>query len=300
MNLRYLKTFIAVAEHGNFARAANAVGLTQSAVSMQIRALENLLGIQLFDRSQRPAALNERGKALVRRAREIVDLYGSLIKDVDAQADLPGVLHLGAVRSAISGIVPRALEALNEKFPSVRLHAVHALPGELIERVEQGILDGAVVSEPQYLPSPLRWTPVMEEPLVVIAAADAHGDSFDDLLGNHPYIGLNRGDWGGRLIGEYLASSGLALRPILEFDSVEAVIKVVQRGVGVSILHQGCIDHPLRSKLRSVPFGDPPLTRRLGVLCQPAAQSVMLFEVLTGILEQMTAEQRDIWWPLSV
>jgi DNA-binding transcriptional LysR family regulator len=58
-----LKTFIAVAEYGNFARAANAVGLTRSAVSMQFRMLENLLGIQLFDRSQRPSALNEHCKA---------------------------------------------------------------------------------------------------------------------------------------------------------------------------------------------------------------------------------------------
>ena len=299
MNLRYLKTFIAVAEHGNFARAANAVGLTQSAVSMQIRTLENLLGIQLFDRSQRPAALNERGKALVRRAREIVDLYGSMIKDVDSQADLPGVLHLGAVRSAISGIMPRALEELNEKFPSVRLTAMHALPGELIERVEQGALDGALVSEPQYLPPQLRWTAIMEEPLVVIAAADAQGDTFDDLLCSHPYIGLNRGDWGGRLIGEYLTSRGLALRPIMEFDTVEAVIKVVQRGVGVSILHQGCIDHPQHSKLRSIPFGEPPLTRRLGMLYRPVAPSAMLFGVLIGTLERLTAEQRDIWWSLS-
>lgn len=299
MNLRYLKTFIAVADHGNFARAANAVGLTQSAVSMQIQTLESLLGIQLFDRTQRPAALNEHGKAMIRRAREIVELYGALINGISTDDNLPAVLHLGTVRSTMSGIMPRSLAALNAQFPSVRLNLVHGLSADLIKRLEEGLLDGVLVSEPQYFPPQLRWTPIMEEPLVVIAAADALGDSFDELLMSYPYIGLDRGDWGGRLISDYLHSRGIVLRPSLEFDTVEAVIMMVQRGLGVSILHQGCIDNPLRLMLRSIPFGDPPLSRRLGLLCRPEGQRAMLFDALTQSLGRMAAEQRAVWWPLT-
>ncbi|HEU5018471.1 MAG TPA: LysR family transcriptional regulator [Pseudolabrys sp.] len=299
MNLRHLKTLIAVAQYGNFARAANAVGLTQSAVSMQIKALETLLGAQLFDRSQRPAVLNERGKLLVRRAHEIVHLYDSLPKTAGIGPDMPGLLNLGAVRSSVSGIMPRALSALNHQFPNVRVSIVHALPGELIERVEQGELDGALVSEPLYLPPQLRWTGIMEEPLVVIAATEVQGDSFDELLSGNPYVALNRGDWGGRPIAEYLNRRGIVLRPIMEFDSTEAVIMAVQRKLGVSILHQGCIDHPLRGRLRITPFGDPPLTRCLGLLCRPTAPCSLMFEALVDILKRMSAEQCDIWWPLS-
>ena len=298
MNLRFLKTFVAVANQGNFARAANAVGLTQSAVSMQMRALENLLGVELFDRTKRPAVISEQGEALVKRAREIVDLYGSLVKDVTGPDDLPSVLHLGAVRSTLCGIIPRALAGMNRQFPSVRFSVVSALPGDLIGRVEAGELDGAVVTEPHYLPPQTRWDAIMEEPLVVIAPAEAAGDNADDLLTSYPYIGLNRGDWGSRVIDEYLNSRGIILRPILEFENFQAIIMTVQRGLGVSILHQGCLDHPVRMMLRRIPLGDPPLTRRLGVLSRQTGQRAPLFDALRHELERLTAEQCDLWWPL--
>ena len=75
MSIRNLRTLVAVADRGSFAAAARAVGLTQSAVSMQLRGLETELGTELFDRTRRPPVLNDHGKLLVRRAREIVQLY---------------------------------------------------------------------------------------------------------------------------------------------------------------------------------------------------------------------------------
>ena len=69
MDIHHLKTLIAIAEHRSFAAAAEAIGLTQSAVSLHIKSLENLLKIQLFDRSTRPALINANGKALVEKAR---------------------------------------------------------------------------------------------------------------------------------------------------------------------------------------------------------------------------------------
>lgn len=78
MSIRYLKTLLAIAEKGSFAAAARTVNLTQSAVSMQMKALEDDLGLSLFDRSRRPPVLTEAGKALVPRARQIVVSYENL------------------------------------------------------------------------------------------------------------------------------------------------------------------------------------------------------------------------------
>ena len=133
---------------------------------------------------------------------------------------------------------------------------------------------------------------------MLIAPADAQGDDADEFLTTHPYVSLNRGDWGGRMIEEYLAGRGITLRPVLEFDSFEAVIMTVQRGVGVSILHQGCTDHPLRAMIRRIPLGDAPLTRRLGLLCRPTGQRVVVLDALVRELQRMTAEQPHIWLPL--
>ena len=88
--------------------------------------------------------------------------------------------------------------------------------------------------------------------------------------------------WGGRLIEEFLHARGIILRPILEFDSLEPVILTVQRGLGVSIVHQGCIDHPLRQMLRRVWFNSPELTRRLGLLHRPQGPRLVVMNALAA------------------
>jgi DNA-binding transcriptional LysR family regulator len=299
MNIRYLRTFVAVAEQGNFARAANAVCLTQSAVSVQMRTIETQLGVELFDRSKRPAVLNPSGEALLARVRELVAMFDSLTEDPTGSLDLPAVIQLGAVRSTLCGLVPRAVTALHDEFASVRLTVSGGLAAELIARVESGELDGALVSEPQYLPPHLVWMPLIEEPMIVIAPIETGGDDYMELLTSWPYIGLNRGVWGGRLIEEYLHARGVILRPILEFDSLEPVILTVQRGLGVSIVHQGCTDHPLRPMLRRIPFDAPELTRQLGLLYRSGGQRVVVMKALAAKIACMAAELGDIWSPLT-
>lgn len=297
MNIRYLRTFIAVAEHGNFARAANAVCLTQSAVSVQMRTIEGQFGIELFDRSKRPAVLNANGEALLARVRELVAMFDSLTEDPTGSQDLPSIIQLGAVRSTLSGLIPRTVAALHNDFATVRLTVSGALPAELIARVESGELDGALVSEPRYLPPHLVWVPLFEEPMIVIAPIGTGGSDYIELLTSWPYVGLNRGVWGGRLIEEYLSARGIILRPILEFDSLEPVIMTVQRGLGVSIVHQGCIDHPLRPMVRRISFDAPELTRHLGLLYRPTGQRVVVMNALATKLACMASEFRDIWSP---
>ncbi len=141
MNIRYLRTFIAVAEQGNFARAANSVCLTESAVSVQMRTIENQFGVELFDRSKRPAVLNANGEALLSRYE---NWSRCSISDPVRMGtlELPGVIQLGAVRSTLSGLIPRTVTALHNEFSGVRLTVSGGLPAELIARVESGELTG--------------------------------------------------------------------------------------------------------------------------------------------------------------
>ncbi len=253
---------------------------------------------ELFDRSKRPAVLNASGEALLSRVRELVAMFDSLTEDPTGSPELPGVIQLGAVRSTLSGLIPRTVTALHNEFSSVRMNVSGGLPAELIARVESGELDGALVSEPQYLPPQLMWVPLMEEPMIIIAPIGTRGADYVELLTKWPYVGLNRGVWGGRLIEEYLHARGIILRPILEFDSLEPVILTVQRGLGISIVHQGCIDHPLRQMLRRIPFEAPELTRHLGLLYRPSGQRSLFMKALAAKLECMASELSDIWLPL--
>jgi DNA-binding transcriptional LysR family regulator len=265
MGIRNLRTLVAVADHGSFAAAARAVGLTQSAVSMQLRGLENELRIRLFDRHRRPPALNDHGKRLVRRAREIVQLYERMGEAADAGADgMAGLLEVGAMPTGLSGIVPRALAVLQRVHPHIAVNLVNGMSGELIPRVERGELDAALVSEPSHVPADLVWRPVATEKIVVAAPPQSTEKTDRELLAAWPYIRLNRRAWVARPIQQSLRARGIRPRQAMELDSLESILLMVYYGLGVAIVPQRCVEGPYPLPVRYVPFGEPPLTRRIG------------------------------------
>ena len=266
MSLRHLRTLIAVSEHGSFAAAAEAVWLTQSAVSQQMKALEEELGIVLFDRNKRPPQLNHQGKALIQRARQLVYLYDGL-KDLGSGAgDLEGLLEIGAVPTTLTGIVPRALGALRAAQPSLQVRVVSGLSADLLARVDRGDLDAAVVSEPKPVPRTLNWSPVADEPLMVVAPATETLDDYRAILESRSFIRFNRSAWVGQTIQTALQDMGIEVQETMELDSLEAIWQMVRHGLGVSIVPMRCVEDNAAMDLKTVPFGDPPRRRTLGLL----------------------------------
>ena len=102
MSIRHLRTLLAIAERGSFAAAARQVNLTESAVSMQMKALEQELGTVLFDRSSRPPALTDAARALLAEAEELVAGYERLTRRKGHDSPVEGLLRLGAVPSVIT------------------------------------------------------------------------------------------------------------------------------------------------------------------------------------------------------
>jgi DNA-binding transcriptional LysR family regulator len=114
-----------------------------------MRAMETMLGVQLFDRTKRPAVISEHGEALGDRARKTVELHGSLINDVAGPNNRPSVLHVGAVHSTICDIVPRALIGMDRPVSWRALQACWRLAGRSDRPCRGGEFDGAVVSAPR-------------------------------------------------------------------------------------------------------------------------------------------------------
>jgi DNA-binding transcriptional LysR family regulator len=114
--LRELKTFIAVARYGTFAAAGMHIGLTQSAVSAQIRNLEQALGIRLFDRTGRQALLNAAGQRALPMAREMLEIFNRMAVSDDV-SEYRGELKIGAVATVQTGLLPQALLRLRQQAP---------------------------------------------------------------------------------------------------------------------------------------------------------------------------------------
>jgi len=266
LDIRFLKTLVAVAEQGSFAAAANAVGLSPSAVSMQIRSLETYLATELFDRSHRPPTLNDNGLKLLPTARKIVDLHDNL-RDAAAASDArAGRLRLGVIPTALSSFVPAVLAGLNVAHPLIQTQIVTGMNTALFQLLKNGELDAAIIGEPPQLPSNLRWNAIADEPICVIARAGLPEEDAEALLRTHPYIKLVRGAWQLRLIDEQLTKLSITPRTVMELDSIEAVALMVHHGLGVSIVPRRLVEPLLDFPLKWLPFGKPPLRRVLGLV----------------------------------
>ncbi|MEK7694114.1 MAG: LysR family transcriptional regulator, partial [Pseudomonadota bacterium] len=140
--IRFLRTFVAVAEHGSFAAAAGQVALTQAAVSLQMRSLEEELRRELFDRSGRVAVLNADGRELLPMARRLLDLYEEMRLPLSGSDAMAGAVAVGAVVSVMGGL-SHVVARLKRTHAALDVRLIGAKSIELATMVEGGALDAA-------------------------------------------------------------------------------------------------------------------------------------------------------------
>jgi len=289
MDLKHLKTLIAIAENGSFAAAGEAIGLTQSAISLHVKSLEDELETKLFDRTTRPPRLNTRGRNLIDRARTIVEQCEGL-SDIATGEALSGSLGIGSVPTLLSGILPPALSAIRGSHPDIRIRVSSGLSADLVGRVHKGELDVAVVTEPSQLQTGLSWHMFAKEPLMVIAPEGTAGETDRELLDAGPFIRFQRYAWAGRLIDTHLKDRGIRVHTGMEIDSLEAIASMVKHGLGVSVVpDRAAADLP--SGIKKVPFGDPPLCRVIGVVERRDNPKIHLIRALVEILSDLAGDK---------
>jgi DNA-binding transcriptional LysR family regulator len=291
VELRHLRTLVAIADYGGFAAAGEAIGLTQSAVSLHVKALEGGLGATLFDRSKRPPLLNARGTDLVERARDIVRLCGEL-EDAFEGTGIAGVLELGAIPTVLTGTLPAALASMRDVHPGLLVRLTSGLSGELARRVYKGELDAGIVTEPVELAAGLSWHPFAAEPLVVIAPRDAHEDNDRALLESRPFIRFKRFAWAGQLIDARLRDRGIKVRTSMEVDSLEAISLMVSHGLGVSVVPLRNVAEPFPPGVKSVDFGRPAVQRVVGLIERTANPKAQFVRALHRIMREQRAGER--------
>lgn len=293
MEIRQLKTLVSIVDFGGFAAAGEVLGLTQSAISLQIKALERELGEELFDRTKRPPRASAHALSIARKAREILRLCDDLT-DTPEQS-YAGSLHLGAVPSVQGVFLPQALKQLLNSYPDLFIHVHTGLSSELTRSVSRGVIDAAIVSEPQKLPMGLEWYPIASESLVVIAHPDAQGDNPHELLASNPYIRFKRSSLAGSFIESELKHMGIMINPVLETDNIDSIWQFVAAGIGVSVMPQHATnsanaDEQLQKSLNPNHIKVCPLNEKgadlvTGLVTRSAAPNAHLLEALVKTLQ---------------
>ena len=138
MNLRVLETFIAIHDGESFIDAARRLGLTQSAVSMQIKSLEEELGVELFDRRVRPPVMTPAAMAIVTPAREVLTLVQSIAERVKHSQSLSGRLALGAIQTASVSLLPDCLSLVSRRYPGIQVTVETGLSALLLNASRLG------------------------------------------------------------------------------------------------------------------------------------------------------------------
>ncbi len=262
--LAELRTLVAIARFGTFSLAAERSGLTQAAVSGQIKRLETALGFALFDRTGRSAKLNAAGARTLERAKAIFALVDS-IGDPEGDGAV-STLRIGAIASVQSSMLARALAAFRERYVNVRVHVAPGLSLHLIDQVDAGELDIAILIKPPFeLPAELSWQPISRDPYVLIAPHDCEGDDWKTLIQSQPFLRYDRLSFGGRQVDRFVRNLPFTVVEAIEVP-VQAMLAMVQSGLGVALIPLAEAHFPLPSGVRSIPLEGVDLYREVGFI----------------------------------
>lgn len=262
--IKEFKTFIAVARDGTFTGAGAHLGLTQSAVSAQIKRLEEYLGVALFDRGARAAVLNAHGREMLPQAEELVAMAERMVTTAGA-GQVSGSLRIGAIASVQQDLLVRALGRFRAVYPDVRVRIVPGVSLSLLGQVDAGEVDMAVLIRPPFtLPPELGWHRLLNEPVVLAVPASLPATPWRELLATQPFIRYDRASFGGRVVDIFLKKHRIHVHEAVELDEIEAIANMVRHGLGVALLPQ------LRrldvTGLRLVPLGEQAFHREIGII----------------------------------
>src|SRR5438270_3623643 len=241
MDIRQLKAFVAIAESGTFTAGAVRVHVTQAAISMQIRQLENETGAQLFVRAPRRVILTEAGEKLLERAYTILREHDAALEEMAALTGAHrGRLRIGSASAMVSADpLPQILTELKQKHPAVEAKVISGTSAELVQKVLAGDLDAAFVS----LPVEARGvqTELLSEDYLVAVASPRHEAAKQKVVSAYALGGekLILGERGGntrRLIDQFFAQAGVTPKVIMELSRLAAIKRMVEEGMGVGIV----------------------------------------------------------------
>lgn len=268
MSDRRLQVFHTVAKLLSFTKAAEALHMTQPAVTFQVRQLEEQFNTRLFDRTHNRISLTRAGEVVQERAVKIFDLYAEMENAVrELTGEVSGSLIIGASTTIAEYMLPALLGDFKRHHPEIKLYLQVANTEGIVTMVENNDLDLGVVEAPVANKN-LQVEVCRSDGLVAIVPPDhtlATRDkvTIQELMG-YPYICREEGSGTRDVILDYLAHNGMAsedLDIIMELGNPEAIKGAVEAGMGISIISSATIVKELRlGTLVSIPL-DPPLER---------------------------------------
>ncbi len=262
MNLKSLNTLIAIADNGSFQQTAVQLNMTLSAVSMQMKGLEDELEVPLFDRTHRPPKLTPMGRRVVEQARAVSRTSADLFSVCEQGEGLTGNFRIGFVGTSSVRLLPHFLMNARTHAPQASFAVQTGLSDELMERVSHGDLDAAVVTSAS-IPRAIQPHVLATEELLFCLPQQMEGWSVERCMKELPFIHFMPKTGIGQLIAGHLSEQRLTPKEVIVLDSVEAVAECVLAGAGFGILPKPDVARHANKGIVLRPLEPRPVTRQL-------------------------------------
>jgi LysR family hydrogen peroxide-inducible transcriptional activator len=288
LSMRHLRYFEALAQHGHFGRAAEACAISQPALSVQMKELEDLVGAPLIERGTRQVRLTGLGEAFAARTRDIlraVDALGDLARA--SMGPLAGVLRLGVIPTVAPYLLPAIIHRLTERFPGLDLRPREAVTHRLVEGLNDGRLDAAIVALPLSEPTLYEHPLFTEEFVLVRPKAEASTPvPCPDTLREMRLLLLEEGHC---FRDQALAFCSMPSVPrdLMEGSSLATLVQMVGSGIGVTLIPEMAVAVETRSAAVAVArLNEPRPTRTLGLVWRKTNPLADQFAHIAEIVRQ--------------
>jgi LysR family hydrogen peroxide-inducible transcriptional activator len=299
LTLKQLRYFEALARHGHFGRAAEVCAISQPALSMQIKELEESLGTALFERGARQVRLTGFGEEVSSRVRDIlrsVDELGDLARA--SRNRLAGRLRIGVIPTIAPYLLPRIIGDLTRLHPGLDIRVRETQTTKLIEELAEGRLDTAIVALPVSEPS-LTEVALFEEKFVLVRPAEDEGKPVPnrEALREMKLLLLEEGHCFRDQALSFCNLPSSRPRELLDGSSLSTLVQMVGAGIGVTLIPEMAVAVETRSASVSItPFRSPQPSRTIGMIWRqtsPLAKQLMQVAEVVRQAADALREERD-------
>jgi len=269
LTLRQLRYFDALTRHGHFGRAAEACAISQPALSMQIKEMEQVLGGLLLERSARQVALTRFGEEITERVRDILRSVDELGDFARASRDrLAGRLRIGMIPTIAPYLLPKIIGNLSRLHPELDVQVRETLTPRLIQELSEGRLDTAILALPVSEPS-LTEAPLFSENFLLVRPRTDEGTPVPsrESLREMRLLLLEEGHCFRDQALSFCKSQSSGPREMLDANSLSTLVQMVSAGIGVTLIPEMAVAVETRSAAVSVArFKNPQPSRTIGMV----------------------------------
>lgn len=297
LTLRQLRYFDALARHGHFGRAADACAISQPALSMQIKELEESLQTALFERGARQARLTNFGEEFALRARDILRSVNELGDLARASQDkLVGRLRIGVIPTIAPYLLPTIIGNLTRIYDGVELHVRETLTATLIQELSDGRIDAAIVALPVSEPS-LTEVALFDENFVLVRPGEDEGKPVPsrETLREMRLLLLEEGHCFRDQALSFCNMQSSLPRELLDGSSLSTLVQMVSAGIGVTLIPEMAVPVETRSASVSIThFRKPQPSRTIGMIWRKTSPLTKQLTQISDIVRQSAVTMREL------